>query len=99
MHVAVDRKRYNVLDQRPALVRDLVAVDVPTPTIGDIIAIIDAKFISGTCDGIIECPAEADVNRSGGSDPACDDITIGDIALLVDYLFITGPTLGLPDCP
>ena len=60
------------------------------PTIGDIMAMIDAKFITGTCEGVIDCIAEADVNQTGGSDPTCDDVTIGDITLLIDYLFITG---------
>ena len=71
------------------------------PTIGDISAIIDAKFITVSCDGIIYCPAEADVNRSGGDNPTCDDITIGDLAMLIDYLFITLPqNYGpLPECP
>ena len=39
------------------------------PTIADLAAIIDAKFITGTCDGIIDCLAEADINQSGGSNP------------------------------
>ncbi len=60
------------------------------PTIGDITALIDAKFITGTCDGVIECIAEADVNQTGGLHPTCDDLTIGDITKLIDYLFITG---------
>jgi len=68
------------------------------PTIGDISVMIDAKFITGVCNGIIACLAEADVNQSGGIDPTCDDITIGDISILIDYLFITGPSLGLPSC-
>jgi hypothetical protein len=68
------------------------------PTIGDVSILIDAKFISGSCEGLIVCPAEADVNQSGGLGPDCDDITIGDISILIDYLFITGPSLGLPDC-
>jgi hypothetical protein len=69
-----------------------------SPTIGDVSALIDAKFITGSCDGIIPCIAEADVNQSGGTDPDCGDITIGDISYLVDYLFITGQSLGLPTC-
>ena len=71
------------------------------PTIGDISAIIDAKFITVSCDGIIYCPAEADVNQSGGSNPTCNDITIGDLTILIDYLFITLPqNYGpLPECP
>jgi len=68
------------------------------PTISDISMLIDAKFIATTCDGMIACLAEADVNQSGGAVPSCDDITISDIAILIDYLFITGPTLGLPGC-
>jgi len=68
------------------------------PTIGDVSVMIDAKFITGACNGIIACLAEADVNQSGGIDPTCDDITIGDISILIDYLFITGPTLGLAEC-
>jgi len=59
---------------------------------------IDAKFITGSCEGILGCLAEADINQSGGVNPTCDDITIGDIAILIDYLFITGPSLGLPPC-
>ncbi len=68
------------------------------PTIGDISVMIDAKFITGTCDGILECFTEADVNQSGGIDADCDDITISDISTLIDYLFITGPSLWLPEC-
>ena len=60
------------------------------PTIGDISTMIDAKFISENCVVLIACPAEADVNQSGGMKATCDDITIGDISLLIDYLFITG---------
>jgi hypothetical protein len=67
------------------------------PTIGDISVMIDALFISGTCEGVIPCVAEADINQSGGANPICDDITIGDISILIDYLFITGSSLGLPD--
>lgn len=59
---------------------------------------IDAKFITGTCAGILTCFTEADINQSGGVDADCDDITIGDISTLIDYLFITGPSLGLADC-
>jgi len=68
------------------------------PTIGDVSTMIDAKFITGTCDGIIGCLPEADINQSGGSNLTCDNITIGDISMLIDYLFITGPSLGLPEC-
>jgi|GEM_PF-1162265 len=68
------------------------------PTISDISVLIDAKFITGTCNGTIQCMSEADVNQSGGTDPTCDDITISDISVLIDYLFITGSSLGLPEC-
>jgi len=68
------------------------------PTIGDIAALIDAKYITMTCDGVLECLAEADLNQSGGEEPTCDDITMADISLLIDYLFITGPSLGLAEC-
>lgn len=68
------------------------------PTIGDVSTMIDAKFITGTCDGILNCLPEADINQSGGVSPTCDDITIGDISVLIDYLFITGSSLGLPNC-
>ena len=61
------------------------------PTISDVAVIIDAKFITGICDGVVECLSEADINQSGGADPTCDDITISDISALIDYLFITGP--------
>lgn len=69
------------------------------PTIGDVSAIIDAKFITGSCAGILACLAEADVNLSGGCNPTCSDITIGDISMLIDYLFISGlDPIGLPNC-
>ena len=68
------------------------------PTIGDASVMIDAKFITGTCVGILECFTEADINQSGGIDPDCDDVTISDISILIDYLFITGPSLGLAEC-
>ena len=72
---------------------------VDEPSIGDISAIIDAKFISVSCDGIISCVAEADINQSGGLNPSCDDITIGDLAMLIDYLFVSGSSsVVLPDC-
>ena len=69
------------------------------PTIADISVLIDAKFITGTCDGILPCLTEADINLSGGANPTCGDITIGDISILIDYLFISGPTGAiLPNC-
>ncbi len=68
------------------------------PTIGDVSVIIDAKFITGECEGVVACVAEADLNQSGGESPTCGDVTIGDVSILIDYLFITGQSLGLPDC-
>jgi uncharacterized protein (TIGR02145 family) len=67
------------------------------PTVGDISLMIDAKFISMSCDDVT-CISEADINQSGGANPTCEDISLGDIAMLIDYLFITGPSLGLSEC-
>ena len=90
------------LDRRPPCcvgrVGDANGDGADEPTIGDVSVLIDAKFITGRCAGIIDCTAEADINQSGGTGPECDDITIGDISTLIDYLFITGSSLGLPDC-
>ena len=61
-------------------------------TIGDIQTLITAKFIVGTCVGIVACLAEGDANRSGGTDATCNDITISDVQTLVNHLFIVGPT-------
>jgi hypothetical protein len=66
-------------------------------TLGDVMMMVDAKFISESCDKI-SCLAEADVNQSGGAEPTCDDITLGDIMILVDFLFINPETAVLPDC-
>lgn len=69
------------------------------PTIGDVSVMIDAKFIAGTCESVIACLDEADINRSAPGEVTCIDVTIGDISVLIDYLFITGMGLGLSDCP
>ena len=79
------------------------------PTISDLSAMIDAKFLAGYCEGIIDCPLEADLNLSGGHNPTCADITVGDITWLIDYLFISqswdsycsppGPPCDPPYCP
>jgi len=68
-------------------------------SLGDIMLMIDAKFISGDCSKL-PCIAEADVTQDGGANPNCDDhVTLGDIMTLVDFLFITGPEIAiLPDC-
>jgi len=68
------------------------------PTIGDVSVMIDAKFIAGTCEGIIDCLAEADVNQSGGCSPTCDDITISDIGRMICSLFILPTECALPFC-
>jgi subtilisin family serine protease len=68
------------------------------PTIGDVVTMIDALFIAGTCEGVIACLDEADINRSGAPSSTCGDITIGDVTYLIDYLFVTGESIGLPDC-
>ncbi len=75
--------------------------DPEAPTIGDLSAMIDAKFIAGSCDGAINCLEEANINGSMLNPPevTCEDITIGDISVLIDYLFIGGPSVvTLPDC-
>ena len=68
-------------------------------TLGDIMLMVDAKFISGNCSKLT-CLQEADVNQDGGANPNCDDhVTLGDIMTLVDFLFITGPDVAvLPQC-
>jgi len=68
-------------------------------TLGDIMLMVDVKFISGDCTKLA-CLAEADVNQDGGAAPTCEDhVTLGDIMTLVDFLFITGPeTAVLQDC-
>jgi hypothetical protein len=68
-------------------------------TLGDIMVMVDAKFISGDCNKLA-CVAEADVSQDGGANPNCEDhVTLGDIMTLVDFLFITGPANAtLPDC-
>jgi len=79
-------------------VGDANGVGGDEPSIGDVAVMINAKYISMTCAGLIDCFEEADVNQSGGSSPTCDDVTIGDISILINYLFITGPSLGLAEC-
>ncbi|MCX6834968.1 MAG: thrombospondin type 3 repeat-containing protein, partial [candidate division Zixibacteria bacterium] len=69
-------------------------------TISDIQLMVTAKFISSLpCEQNLPCLAEADVNQSGGANPACKDITIADIQTLVNHLFIAGPANApLQDC-
>ena len=68
-------------------------------TLGDIMLLVDAKFISGDCSKLT-CISEADVTQDGGATPTCEDhVTLGDIMTLVDFLFITGPeNAPLKDC-
>ena len=79
-------------------VGDVNGLGGDAPSLGDVSLMIDAKLISHTCDGLIDCLEETDINQSGSTNPTCDDITLEDISILLDYLFITGPTLGLPEC-
>ena len=68
------------------------------PTIGDVSVLIDHLFINQAPLG---CPAEADINQSGGANPSQGpggDITIGDISLLIDYLFISQKSFDLGAC-
>jgi hypothetical protein len=67
-------------------------------TLGDIMLMVDAKFITDCTK--LPCIAEADVNQDGGADPNCEDhVTLADIMTLVDFLFITGPeNATLPNC-
>jgi len=78
------------------IVGDANGIGGDEPTIGDVSVLIDAKFITGICDGIVVCLTEGDVNQTGGPNATCDDITIGDISILIDHLFISG--VALPDC-
>ena len=68
-------------------------------TLGDIMLMVDVKFISGDCTKL-SCVPEADANQDGGASPTCEDhVTLGDIMTLVDFLFITGPEHAtLPNC-
>jgi hypothetical protein len=62
-------------------------------TLGDIMLLVDVKFISGDC-AKLNCVMEADVNLDGGSSPTCEDhVTLGDIMMLVDHLFMSGAEL------
>jgi hypothetical protein len=69
-------------------------------TISDIQLLVTAKFMSSLpCEQNLHCLTEADVNQSGGANPACKDITIADIQTLVNHLFIAGPANApLKDC-
>ena len=78
------------------IVGDANGIGGDEPTIGDISVLINAKFITGICDGIVVCLTEGDINQTGGPNATCDDITIGDISILIDHLFISG--VALPNC-
>ena len=96
------RRTYLATASRPATcclwrVGDANGLGGDEPTIGDVSVMIDAKFITGTCDGILDCFTEADINQSGGAEADCDDITIGDISTLIDVRsagLSVGPALG-----
>jgi len=62
-------------------------------SLGDIMLMVDVKFISGDCTKLT-CMEEADVNQDGGSAPTCEEhVTLGDIMTLVDHLFISNAPL------
>jgi hypothetical protein len=64
-------------------------------TLGDIMLLVDVKFISGDCTKLV-CIEECDVTQDGGSNPTCEEnVTLGDIMMLVDFLFITGPDVAV----
>jgi len=66
------------------------------PTISDVAVLIDHLFGSQV---VLWCPAEGDVNQSGGPNPQQGpggDIAISDISALIDYLFLGRETL--PEC-
>ena len=66
------------------------------PTLSDVMVLVDHLFITGRS---LWCPAEADINQSGGADPQQGpngDLTLSDIMLLVDHLFVSGAPM--PDC-
>jgi hypothetical protein len=64
-------------------------------TLGDIMLLVDVKFISGDCSKLT-CIAECDVTQDGGANPTCEEnVTLGDIMTLVDFLFITGPDVAV----
>jgi hypothetical protein len=67
-------------------------------TLGDIMLLVDVKFVSGDCSKL-PCIQEADVNQDGGLEPNCNDhLSLGDIMMLIDHLFINPETAVLPDC-
>jgi hypothetical protein len=77
-------------------VGDVNGVDGDKPTIGDVSLLIDHLFIRQQP---VWCPAEADVNQSGGLFPQQGpdgDLSIGDISLLIEHLFVNG--YPIPDC-
>lgn len=77
-------------------VGDVNGVGGDEPTIADISMLIDHLFLTQRS---LWCPAEADINLSGGANPkqgAGGDITISDVSMLIEYLFLDGTYL--PNC-
>lgn len=68
-------------------------------TVGDLMVMIDAMFISEDCSRLA-CVAEADLNQDGGANPTCrGNVTVGDIGLMIDFLFYNDQhTITLKDC-
>jgi hypothetical protein len=61
--------------------------------IADVALLVDYLFLSG---GPISCPAEADLDRSGGVAPDQTSLSLADLILLVDHMFIS--KAPLPEC-
>ena len=65
-----------------------------TVSLGDLTAMVDVLFISLNP---VACPAEADVDQSGGTHPTQSNISLGDLTALIGHLFITLDPF--PACP
>ena len=63
-------------------------------SLGDLSALIDYLFISLEP---VDCPAETDIDQSGGASPTQHDISLGDLTALIGHLFITLDPF--PACP
>jgi subtilisin family serine protease len=85
-----------VIDCCEGIVGNANGSEFDTPTIGDVMRLLDHLYISQQP---LECYAEADIDQSGGAYPTAEDITIADVAMLVDYLFSFRTTTELPICP
>ena len=68
-------------------------------TVGDLMVMIDALFISEDCSRLA-CVAEADLNQDGGANPTCrENVTVGDLGMMINFLFYNDQhTFQLKDC-